>query len=116
MAIRYLAFIGAAALIFSVRTGHAGPCAEPIDRMQAEFDARIEAAIDTARFASDARRAFGLPAPTQRALATTGSPPDEGSWMAQSVAALMRARDADRSGDITACEQALAEVKRAVGR
>jgi hypothetical protein len=116
MFIRHLAVIGVAAFILSSQAGHAGPCAAAIDRMQDELDARIEAVIDAARFARDARRAFGLPAPTQGALATTGWPQDEGSWMGQAVAALARARDADRSSDSTACEQALVEMKRAIGR
>jgi hypothetical protein len=116
MVIRHAAIIGAAVFILSSQAGHAGPCAEAIDRMQDELDARIEAVIDAARFARDARRAFGLPAPTQGALATTGGSHDEGSWMGQAVAALARARDADRSSDSVACAQALAEVQRAIGR
>jgi len=115
MAIRHLS-IGAAVLILSVRIVHAGPCADAIARMQDDLDARIEAAIDTDRFARDARRAFGLPEPAQGALATTGGAQDVGSWMGQAVAALARAREADRDGNRIACEQALAEVRRAIGR
>jgi len=111
MAIRHLA-IGAAALILSARTGHAGPCAEAIARMQHELDARIEAVIDTARFARDARRALGLPMPT---LGTTKSGPyNDASWMGLAVAALARAYDADRNGDGVGCEQALADLQRAM--
>jgi len=116
MAIRYLAAIGGAALIFSLRAGHGGACAAAIERMQDELDARIEAAIDTARFARDARRAFGLPAPTPGAPAPTGGSHDGGSWMGLSVAALARARAADHNGDSAACERALDEVRREIGR
>jgi hypothetical protein len=116
MSIHRLVIIGAAALILSMRAGHGGPCAAAVERMQDELDARVEAAIDTARFARDARRAFGLPPPPQGALAITGGSDDGGSWIGQAVAALAQAREADRSGDSAACEQALAEVQRAIGR
>jgi hypothetical protein len=115
MAVRTLV-IGAATLVFLVAPGHAGPCAEAIDRAQAALDAEIEAAIDTARFARDARRAFGFPEQRQGALATTRGSRDGGSWMGQAVAALAQAREADRSGDSIACDQALAEMHRAIGR
>src|SRR5262249_62160209 len=69
MTIRHLLMLGAAALAFSARPGHAGACGEAIARTQSELDARIAAVIDTARFAREARSAFGLPAPAP------GSPP-----------------------------------------
>jgi hypothetical protein len=116
MAIRHLAAIGAAALALSVQPGQAGPCADAIEWMQADLDARIEAAIDTARFERDARRAFGLPEAKQGVLATTSGSYDNSSWMAQAVAALARARVADRNGDSVACEQALADMQRAIAR
>jgi len=116
MAIRHLAAIGAAAFALSVQPGHAGPCADVIEWMQADLDARIEAAIDTARFERDARRAFGLPEAKQGVLATTSGSYDSSSWMAQAVAALARARVADRNGDSVACEQALADMQRAIAR
>src|SRR5262249_57560660 len=99
-----------------VGMGDGGVWGEGIGRREDERDARIEAAIDTDRFARDARRAFGLPEPAQGALATTGGAQDVGSWMGQAVAALARAREADRDGNRIACEQALAEVRRAIGR
>jgi hypothetical protein len=115
MTIQYRLVIAATALVLSMRAGHAGPCAEAIDRMQAELDARIAAVIDTARFARDARGAFGLPVPTQNAPATAERRSD-GSWMGQAVAAMARAREADRNGDSVLCERALAETQRAIGR
>jgi hypothetical protein len=115
MAIRDLVVIGAASLVFSVLPGHAGPCAEAIERAQAALDVRIEAAIDTARFARDARRAFGIPEQRQGAPAAPGGSRDGGSWMGQAVAALAQAREADRNGDSLACEQALADMHRAIG-
>src|SRR5262249_38929876 len=113
MAIRHLA-IGAAALILSARTGHAGPCAEAIARMQHELDARIEAVIDTARFARDARRALGLPMPT---LGTTKSGPyNDASWMGLAVAALARGGDAGRNRHGGGCGETLAAPPRAISR
>src|SRR5262245_66004693 len=116
MSIRHAVMIGAAAVVLSVRAGHAGPCAEAMERMQAQLDASIAAAIDTARFAREARDAFGLPAPTRGAPTAGAGPRRDPSWMREAIAALARARDADRSGDNAACEQALGDAQRAIGR
>ena len=117
MTVQYRLAIGATVLVLSMHAAHAGPCAEAIDRMQAELDARIAAVLDTARFARGARGAFGLPVPAQNAPATAERRSD-GSWMGQAVAAMARARAraADRNGDSVACERALAETQHAIGR
>src|SRR5262245_22276295 len=116
MSVRYVMMIGAAAVVLSMRAGHAGPCAEAIERMQAQLDAGIAAAIDTVRFAREARDAFGLPAPTRGTPTASEGRRRDPSWMGDAVAALARARDADRAGDNAACEQALADVQLAIGR
>jgi hypothetical protein len=116
MTIRHLAVIGAVALALPVLPGHASPCSHEIDRLQAELDARIEVIIDTARFVREARSAFGLPAPIRGPPASAERPHGDGSWMGLAVASLARAREADRSGDSVACEQALVDVQRAIGR
>jgi len=103
-----------AALAFGPLSAHAGPCAQEIERMQARFDARIEATIDTARFARDARSALGLPATKADAVAGADGQ-RAGAWMESAVAAMARARESDRTGDQGACERALADVERAIG-
>src|SRR5262245_48106309 len=116
MRIRYLAMIGGAALAFSGQPVVAGPCALDIERIQARVDARIEAAIDTVRFAREARRAFGLPGPAPGSTASAESARRDATWIGEAVAALVRAREADVAGDDNACEQALAEAQRAIAR
>jgi hypothetical protein len=116
MTIRHLAVISPAALVLPVLPGHASPFSDEIDRMQAELDARIEVIIDTARFVREARSAFGLPAPIRGPPASAESPHGDGSWLGLAVVSLARAREADRSGDSVACEQALVDVQRAIGR
>ena len=112
MTIGRVAMIGALAL--APLAAHAGPCSQDIERMQARFDARIEATIDTARFARDARGALGLPAAKPGPHASAEDPRG-GSWMGDAVAAMARARDSDRAGDQSACTRALADVQRAIG-
>ncbi len=81
--------------------------------MQARVDAEIEAIIDTARFAREARKAFGLP-PPPGSLATAESAHGNGARIGEAVASMARAREADRAGDDVACERALADVQRAI--
>ena len=108
--------LGAAALAFSVPAAHAGACGEAIARTQSELDARIAAVIDTARFAREARRAFGLPAPPPGPVAAVESARRDATSISEAVAAVARAREAERAGDDAACARALADVLQAVGR
>src|SRR5262249_58374941 len=113
MTIRHLLMLGAAALAFSARPGHAGACGEAIARTQSELDARIAAVIDTARFAREARSAFGLPAPPQGPVAAVESARRDATSISEAVAALARARGADRTGDDAAWRRAVGQVLQA---
>ena len=116
MMLRLLIATGTAAFTVSAGPALAGPCARDIDRMQAQVDAKIERTGDTGRFAREARQAFGLPKPP------VGPPPAaqnllEGApWIGQAMAAMARAREADHTGDRSACEQALVDAQGAVDR
>jgi len=116
MMLRLLIAIGAAALILSAGPGRAGPCAQDIDRMQVQVDAKIERTADTGRFAREARRAFGLPAPPIGPQPAAHNVLEGAPWVSEAMAALARAREADRAGDSSACNQALADVQGAVDR
>jgi hypothetical protein len=114
MRIRYLPVIGAATLGLPVLPGHTGPCSHEIDRMQVQLDAKIAMIVDTARFAHEARAAFGLPARTKLSVAEGAR--GDGAWIGEAVAAMTRARDADGTSDVVACEQSLEEVRRTIGQ
>jgi hypothetical protein len=116
MILRLLIAIGAAVLILSAGPGRAGPCAQDIDRLQAQVDAKIERTADTGRFAREARRAFGLPEPSSGPPPAAQSVPEDAPWVSEAMAALARARAADHTGDRSTCEQALAGVQGAVDR
>ena len=110
----------ACALAFALSTSvsHAGPCSGEIDRAMAEFDRIL-----------DARAAAG-PSARQSSAAMTHRQPTPGSVGAAEsavgdisaeridavTAAIAKARQADAAGDRAACQQALADARRAAGR
>jgi hypothetical protein len=94
----------------------AGPCLDEIEKAQDQLDVTITAIIDTARFARDARAAFGLPAAAPLGLPALAGVARDGSSIGEAVALLAQAREADRRGDDRACQQAVAEMRRALGR
>ena len=108
--------LSAVAFITSTIASHAGPCSQDIDRMQVQVDAKIERTADTGRFAREARRAFGLPAPPIGPQPAAHNVLEGAPWVSEAMAALARAREADRAGDSSACNQALADVQGAVDR
>ena len=116
MRTRYLTVIVGAALVVPAPPASAGACAQNVEELQAQIDARIAAAINTVEFARDARRAFGLPVPAAGPVAGTESARREATWIGEAVATLMRARQADRAGDEAACADALADVQHTIGR
>jgi hypothetical protein len=116
MTIWLVLMLGAAASALSAPAAHAGACGEAIAQTQSALDARIAAVIDTARFARDARRAFGLPVPPPGPVAAAENARRDATSISEAVAALARAREADRAGDEAACARALADVLQAVGR
>jgi hypothetical protein len=110
--------VGAAALAASISTSYAGPCSPAIDRMQARIDASLEARASAGPGARESPGALMGRQPTPDSIAAAEEklgevPPQTAEAVAQAMA---RARAADSAGDTSTCEQALADVQRAIGR
>jgi hypothetical protein len=110
--------VGAASFAASMSACGAGPCSHEIDRAQAQVDARLEARAAAGPVARESTAALEHRQPTPGSIAAAES--RLGEMSAQAVealaAAMARAREADRAGDRNACEQALADVRRVIGR
>jgi hypothetical protein len=115
MTIRLLVLI--AAFVGSMSPGFAGPCSRAIDRMQARIDARLEAAAGAGPTAPVSSGAYLHRQPTPRSLAAAES--RLGELSPQTIeavrAAMVRAREADRAGDKSACTHALSSARLAMG-
>jgi hypothetical protein len=116
MRICRLTILGAAALALSTLAAHAGPCSGEIDRLQVEVDAKLEATAKSGRAAPESRAARLHHQPTPGSIAAAESKLGEGRQVDEAVAALARARAADRAGDKGGCERSLADVQRLIGR
>jgi hypothetical protein len=114
-AIHQMLVLAATALALSTLPGRAGPCAQDIDRAWAQVDAKIHARIAAGR--SLPRSTIGLlhQQPTPDSVATAEKTLGQG-WapMEAAVAALARAREADRADDGSTCEQTLAQAQHAI--
>src|SRR5215472_9824221 len=99
-----------------ISVAHAGPCTTEIAQMQARIDARLGANATVGRSAPESTEARTHRQPTPGSVAAAEE--KLGEMSAQKVAAasqaMARARAADDAGDKSACEQALAEVGRAL--
>ena len=96
-----------------ISVSYAGPCSPEIERMQAQIDARVQAQAAAGPAARETTAATLHRQPTPRSIAAAESFSAE---RIQAVrAAMTRARQADDAGDRSACEQALADVQRAIG-
>jgi hypothetical protein len=117
MGIQRLAVLSAAALVASISSGHAGPCTQEIDGMQVRIEAKMGARAAAGPTARESTGALLNRQPTPGSIAAAEERLGEVS--AQTVEtvtrAMARARAADSAGDKSACEQALAEVQRALG-
>jgi hypothetical protein len=107
--------LGAAPLMFLASACFAGPCTDEIDRMQVKVDARIEAIAKGGRLGKESVAAQLDRQPMPESIAAAEAKLGEGRRAEEAVAALSRAREADRAGDKSACEQALADAERAIG-
>jgi hypothetical protein len=92
----------------------ASPCSQEIHRVQAKFDAKLEAQAAAGRYACESTAATMHRQPTPGSIAAAEAKlGDVSEEKVQAVESLMaRAREADRVDDQNACEQALAEVQR----
>jgi len=117
MSIQQLLVACAAALAASISASYAGPCLHEIDRMQAGIDAKLNAKAAASPSARETTAATTHRQPTPGSIAAAEAGLGEvSSQKVEAVAAAMtRAREADRAGDQSACEQALADVQRALG-
>jgi len=116
MTTQRLLVLTAAALAGSMSAAYAGPCSQEIDRMQPRVDAAVEAAARAGPTASESSAALRHRQPTPGSIAAAESKLGEASsrTVEAAVAGMARAREADRAGDQGACEEALAEVRRAI--
>jgi hypothetical protein len=116
MAIRHL-MLSAAAFAASMPVSYAGPCSAEIDRVQALIDTRLQARAAAGPQAGESAGAMLHHQPTPGSIAAAEQELGELSPQETEAAeqAMGRARAADSAGDKTGCEQALADVQRAIG-
>src|SRR5215217_4278706 len=107
--------LGAAGLIASVTTSHAGPCTAQIEAVQAQVDARSAAIAAAGPVAHESTAALLHREPTPGSIARAEESLGEGASITKALSALERAREADRGGNEGSCEQALAEARRSIG-
>ena len=118
MGIQRFLMAWAAALAASISASNAGPCSHEIDRVVAEINAKLEAKGSAGPSAreSTAATTHRQPTPGSIAAAETKLGDVSSQTVERVAAAIGRAREADQAGDQSACEQALAEVQRALGK
>jgi hypothetical protein len=100
-------------LAASISASRAGPCSQEIDRVQASIDAKLEAQAAAGRPARESTAATMHRQPTPGSIAAAEAQlGDISSEQLQAVQELMtEAREADRAGNQSACEQALRRVR-----
>jgi hypothetical protein len=108
----------AVVLAASISASFANPCSQAIDRVQAKFDAILEAQAGAGPSARESAAATMHRQPKPDSIAAAESKlGDVSPEKVQAVEALLtRAHDADRAGDQSTCEQALADVQRILGQ
>ena len=115
MSIHRLLMLSAAALALWISPSLASPCAADIDRMWVEVGTKLQARLGAGRSASQTIIALMRRQPTPNSVATAEQNLGQ-RWLPieTTVAALARARQADRANDSFACEQAITEAQRAI--
>ena len=107
------------AIVFAafMSASYAGPCSDQIDSMQARIDAKLEAKAAAGPTAREGVGAGMSDQPTPRSMAAAEEKLGEVSSQTVNAVrqAMAQARAADSAGDKNACEQALADVRRAIG-
>ena len=119
MSIRRLlagAVVLAGGILTGVQPGAAGPCANAIDRTQAQIDAVLNAHAAAGPVGNEGTRALMHRQPTPGSIGAAevslGDITPEA--MDAIVVGMARARQADTIGDAGACERALGDVRRAI--
>ena len=95
---------------------NAGPCAQGIDRLQAQFDSKLEANAAAGQSARESTAATMNRQPTPHSIAAAEAKLGEISpeKVQAFEAAIARARVADRVADPSACDHALADAQSAL--
>ena len=104
----------AAALIVVASSAQASPCAAEIDKVQARIDAKIDAIAGNGRAGVETRAARLHHQPTPASIAAAEQRLHESAGTKRALAALTRARKADRAGQAGACEKDLAAARAAI--
>jgi hypothetical protein len=109
--------LGAAVLAFSTHPSLANPCSQDIDRAWVQINTKIQARVAAGRSAPQGTIALLHHQPTPSSIAASEQTLVD-VWLPieMAVAALARAREADRTNDRMVREEALAEVQRVMGR
>ena len=117
MRYRKLLVLSAVAVALSSQPGRANFCSRDIDRAWTQVDAKIQARSAAGRSVPQSTIALFHRQPTQNSVAAAEKTLID-VWLPieTAVAALSRAREADRANGRIACEEALAEVQRVIGR
>lgn len=110
--------LSAAALVASTMVSFAGPCLPEIVAMEARLNAGLVAAAAAAPSAPESAAALRHRQPTPRSVASALVALGVLSREKAKVIgdAMAQARQANQAGDKAACERALEEVKRTIGR
>ena len=110
-------FLSAAVVTFSTQPSLASSCSQGIDRAWIQVNAKIQARVAAGRSAPQGTIALLHHQPTPSSIAAAEETVVD-IWLPieTAVAALARAREADRINDRIACEGALAGVQRVIGR
>ena len=118
MNIQRSTFTCAAALAASMSATYAGPCSPEIARVEQVINAMVLAKAGTGTATapeSTAATTHRQPTPQSISRAEVGLGEISPEQFDAVLASMTRARKADGSGDQSACEQALADVKRLLG-
>ena len=117
MSIRRLLVASVAAFFASMSSSYAGPCSHEIDRTQVDVDAWLNASAAAGPAARESTAATDHRQPTPSSIAAAEARlGDVSPQKVETVkAAMARAVEADRAGNQSACEQALADARRALG-
>jgi hypothetical protein len=116
LAVRGLLVLSVAAIASSTQPSRADSCSHDIDRAWAQVNAKIQARSAAGRSLPQSTIALLHRQPTPSSIAAAEQTLFD-VWLPieSAVAALSRAREADRTSDRIACEEALAEAQRATG-
>jgi hypothetical protein len=106
------------ALALSTTVSAAGPCTQQIAQVQAQVDAKLRANAVAGPTAPESPAALRSHQPTPQSIAEAESKLGVISQELTTAVTtgMARAREADRAGDQSACEEALAAVRHALGQ